>query len=249
MDAPHLQLFRKDRQSENELRESVLLDQKNTLISTSYIRNGSIWKSSACRKSDWCPETPRLSLHRRWSKRSYSTGLLAEDLSQIYLAPLGPTKEVAESERPATGMWEAQGLMTRIDKNLFRTMWNRRLRSTIALTKEWLQTSLSTSFLNGDLAQKVERSFRRREERGWMPRISIFSEKTGNQETSATGISSGRSTKKLISTSNTQREASETAVLNEKEIGAANRQCLPHKDVEGNTVLLTCESKTSLWHE
>ena len=58
----------------------------------------------------------------------------------------------------------------------------KRLRSTIALTEEWLQMSLSTSFLNGDGAQKVERSFRMREERGWMPRISKFSEKTGNQE-------------------------------------------------------------------
>ena len=43
--------------------------------------------------------------------------------------------------------------------------------------------SLSTSFLNGDAAQKVERSFRMREERGWMPRVSNFSEKTGNQKT------------------------------------------------------------------
>ena len=29
MDAPHLQLFRKDRHSKNELGEAVLLDQKN----------------------------------------------------------------------------------------------------------------------------------------------------------------------------------------------------------------------------
>ena len=42
---------------------------------------------------------------------------------------------------------------------------------------------LSTSFLNGDVAQKVERLFRMREERGWMPRITNFSEKTGNQKT------------------------------------------------------------------
>ena len=62
-------------------------------------------------------------------------------------------------------------------------MWNRRLRSTIALTEEWLQTSISTSFLNGDVAQKVERLFRMREERGLMPRITNFSEKTGNQKT------------------------------------------------------------------
>ena len=146
-------------------------------------------------------------------------------------------------------MWEAQGLMTRINKTIFRMMWNRRLRSTISLTEEWLQTSLSTSFLNGDVAQKVERSFRRREERGWMPRISNFSGKTRNQETNATGICFDRSKKTLISTSNTKLEASETPVLNEKAIGAPNRQCLPHKDVQGNTVQLTWESKTSLWHK
>ena len=39
------------------------------------------------------------------------------------------------------------------------------------------------SFLNEDIAQKVERSFRFREERGRMPRISNFSAKTGNQKT------------------------------------------------------------------
>ena len=39
------------------------------------------------------------------------------------------------------------------------------------------------SFLHKDVAQKVERSFRMREERGWMPRIADFSEKTGNQKT------------------------------------------------------------------
>ena len=39
------------------------------------------------------------------------------------------------------------------------------------------------SFLNEDVAQKAERLFRIREERGRMPRISNFSEKTGNQKT------------------------------------------------------------------
>ena len=72
--------------------------------------------------------------------------------------------------------------MTRIDIAKTRTLCKGRLRSTIALTEEWLQMSLSTSILNGDVAQKVERSFRMREERGSMPRISKFSEKTGSQE-------------------------------------------------------------------
>ena len=162
---------------------------------------------------------------------------------------MGPTREVAESERPVIGMWEAQGLMTRVDKTIFRTMWNTRLRSTIAMTEKWLQMSLSTSFLNGDVAQNIERSFHMREERGWMPRIPNYSEKTGNQETNTTGSCLVRSKKTLISTSNIRWEASETAVLNEKAMSAPNRQCFPHRDVEENTVLLTCESKTAFWHK
>ena len=55
------------------------------------------------------------------------------------------------------------------------------------MTEKWLQMSLSTSFLNGDVAQNIERSFHMREERGWMPRIPNYSEKTGNQETNTTG--------------------------------------------------------------
>ena len=68
-----------------------------------------------------------------------------------------------------------------------RTICKGRLRSTVALTEEWLHMSLSTSFLNGDVAQKVERSFRMREERGSMPGISNFSEKTGIRKTNTTG--------------------------------------------------------------
>ena len=90
----------------------------------------------------------------------------------------------------------AQGLMTRVDKIIFRTMWNTRLRSTIAMTEKWLQMSLSTSFLNGDVAQNIERSYRMWEERGSMPRISNYSEKTGNQETNTTGNCLIRSKKK-----------------------------------------------------
>ena len=53
----------------------------------------------------------------------------------------------------------------------------------------------------------------------------------------------------MISTSNIRQEASELAVLNEKAIGAPIRQCLPQKDVEGNIILLICESKTFVWHK
>ena len=86
-------------------------------------------------------------------------------------------------KRQSIGMWETNGLMNRIDIAKSRTIWKGRLGSTIALTEEWLQMSLSTSFFNGDVAQKVERLIRMREERWWMPRITNFSEKTGNQKT------------------------------------------------------------------
>ena len=65
------------------------------------------------------------------------------------------------------------------------------------MTEKWLQMSLSTSFLNGDVAQNIERSYRMREERGSMPRISNYSEKTGNQETNTTGSCLIRSKKNI----------------------------------------------------
>ena len=56
--------------------------------------------------------------------------------------------------------------MTRIEKANFRTKCNERLRSTIALTEEWLQMSLAPRFHNGDVAQTVERSLRMQNARG-----------------------------------------------------------------------------------
>ena len=49
-------------------------------------------------------------------------------------------------------------------------------RSTIALPEESLEVALAPHFLNGDVAQMVERSLSMREVRGSMPRISNFSE-------------------------------------------------------------------------
>ena len=56
-------------------------------------------------------------------------------------------------------------------------------RSTIALTEERLEMAWAPLFLNGDVAQIVERSLSIRELRGSMPRISNFSEEPGNQKT------------------------------------------------------------------
>ena len=56
-------------------------------------------------------------------------------------------------------------------------------RLTIALTEERLEMPWAPLFLNGDVAQIVERSLSIREVRGSMPRISNFSEEPGNQKT------------------------------------------------------------------
>ena len=144
---------------------------------------GSIWNSSACWENDWCPESPRLSSHRRWSKPSYSTGSLSKDVSQILLDPLGPTSEMAQSEGPAIGKWEVHWLMTRINKANFRTILNGRLRSTFALSKERLKMSLAQRFLNWDIAQMIERPFRMKKEDGSKPGISSFPEKPWNRKT------------------------------------------------------------------
>ena len=96
------------------------------------------------------------------------------------------------------------------------------------------------SLLNEDVAQNVERSFRMREERRWMPRVSNFSEKTGNQKRT-TGSCFVRPKKTLISTFNIRSEASETVVLAEKAIGAPIRHGSVYTGVEANVpTLLIC---------
>ena len=62
------------------------------------------------------------------------------------------------------------------------TIGNRGLCSTSALTEERLQMPLAARFLNGDVAEMVERSVCMREVRGSTPRISNFSEEYGNKK-------------------------------------------------------------------
>ena len=62
------------------------------------------------------------------------------------------------------------------------TIGNRGLCSTISITDERFHKVVSPRFLNGDVAQMVERSLSMREVRGPMPRISKFSEEPGNQK-------------------------------------------------------------------
>ena len=72
--------------------------------------------------------------------------------------------------------------MTRIDKVKFTTICNRKLCSTIALTEEKFDMALAPRFLNGDVAQMVERSLSFQEVRESMRRISNFSEEPGKQK-------------------------------------------------------------------
>ena len=97
------------------------------------------------------------------------------------MATLDSTK-ASQSKRQAIGMWKTHWLMTRIEKANFRTICNKILRSTIALTEERLEMSLAPRFLNGDVAQKVDRTLSLQEVRRPMPRISNFSEEPGNQK-------------------------------------------------------------------
>ena len=198
---------------------------------------GSIWNGSAWWERDWCPESPMLTSKRR-RREHCSTDMWIKDLPLTQTAPLDKTSVAAQSKGQCFGMWETNGLMTRIDIAKTRTICNRKLRSTIALFSQRGCSSKGRALISQTRGTGMD-----------APHLHFFRKdrKSGNKR--YMNLVCEIEKKTLISTSNYQREASETAVLNEKEIGAPNRQCLPHEDVEGNTVLLTCESKTSLWHE
>ena len=68
---------------------------------------------------------------------------------------------------------------------------------------------LAPRFLNGDVAQMVERSLSMREVRGSIPRDSNFSKETGNQKELQEALLLAQK-KTLICTSNMQMEAPET---------------------------------------
>ena len=134
---------------------------------------------------------------QRRRRKHCSTDMWIKDRPLTTIAPSDHTSVTAQPKRQSIGMWKTNGLMTRTDIAKTRTICKGRLRSTTALTEEWLQMSLSTSLLNADVAQEIERSFRMREERGSTPRISNYSEKTGNQETNTTGSCLVRSKKNI----------------------------------------------------
>ena len=146
-------------------------------------------------------------------------------------------------------MWETHGLMTRINKANFTTKCNRKLCSTIEKTEERFDMALAPCFLNGDVAQMVERSLSMREVRRPMPRISNFSEQPGNRK-KTTGTYFVRPKKDIyMYVQYAKGRIWNSTELAEKAISAPNFQRLPQKGVEGNITLLISESKTTLWNK
>ena len=96
------------------------------------------------------------------------------------MAPLDTTK-ASQPKRQAIGMWKHMDWWPASTKP-FLERYAKDDRSTIALTEERLEMSLAPRFLNGDVAQKVDRTLSLQEVRGPMPRISNFSEEPGNQK-------------------------------------------------------------------
>ena len=123
-------------------------------------------------------------------------------------------------------------------------------RSTIALTEERLEMALVPRFLNGDVAQMVERSLRMPAVRGSMLRTSNFTEEPLNHEKLTTGSNIARSQKDIyMYVQYAKGSIWSSTELAEKAISAPNPQGLPQKDVEGHITLLKRESKTSVWNK
>ena len=135
----------------------------------------------ACWESDWCPESPRFTSERRWRKHYYTNEWI-KDISLTKTPPLDPTSEACQLGGQAIGKCETHALMTRTDKANITTICNRGLCWTISMTEERLDKAIAPRFLNGEVAQMVERSLSMREVRGSLPRISNFSEEPGNQK-------------------------------------------------------------------
>ena len=100
--------------------------------------------------------------------------------------------------------------MTRTDNANITTKCNTGLCSTISITEEKFDKAKAPRFLNGDVAQMVERSLSMREVRGSMPRISNFSEEPGKQKKEIRSAVLLDQKKTWICTSNMRKKASKT---------------------------------------
>ena len=251
IDAPHHQLLRKTRKAKKKRTTgSCFVRPKQDIDNCVQFSKESTWNGSAGWESDWCLESSRLGSERRWSKRSYPNDVLSKDLSQIYLAPLGTSSEVAQSKEQAISMWETHGLRTTIDKANFRAICKRRLFN-YCINRRKFRDGISSRFLNGDVAQMVERSLYMREVPGSVTQnfqLLRGARKSKKELQEAILLDKKKS---LICKSNMRKGSLRNSTeLAEKGIGVPNRQSLPQKDVEGyiSTPLMS-ESKTCLWHK
>ena len=130
---------------------------------------GSIWKSTElAEKAIGVPN--RQGLPQKDVKGNInSTDKTIKDISLTYTAHVDPTSEACQSGGQTIGMWETQGMMTRTDKANITTICNRGLCSTISITEGRFHNEIAPRFLNGDVAQMVERSLCMREVPGSMP--------------------------------------------------------------------------------
>ena len=101
-------------------------------------------------------------------------------------------------------------MMTRTVKANITTICKGGLCSTISITKGRFDKAIAPRFLNGDVAQMVERSLGIREVRESMPRISNISEEPGNKKKEIREAVFLDQKKTWICTSNMRKEASET---------------------------------------
>ena len=131
---PASPIFQRSREMKKGNTRSCFVRPKDDMDLYVQYAKGSIWNSTEPdEKAINAPNRPDLSQKDvEWN----ITLLISEQKTPYKKAPLDTTSEVSHSKGPAIGMWETHGLMSRIDKANFRTICNKRLRSTIALTEK-----------------------------------------------------------------------------------------------------------------
>ena len=143
---------------------------------------GSIWNSTELAERAISAPNRQGLYQKDVEGNTNSTDNTIKDIRLTYTAHVDPTSEACQSGGQTIGMWETHGLMTRTDKANITTICNSGLCSTISITEGRFDKAIAPRFLNGEVAQMVERSLSMREVRGSMPRISNFSEEPGNQK-------------------------------------------------------------------
>ena len=162
-----------------------------------------------CWESDWSPESPRFT-----SERCRTIKLLYWWVNQRHPSDknssLGPHQLGMSIGRASDWHVRKNGLMTRSDKANITTICNRGRCWTISITEGRFDKAIAPRFLNGDVAQMVERSLSVREVRGSMPPASPIFQRSPEIKKGKTVSCFENRKKTWIFTSNMRKEASET---------------------------------------